>query len=62
MFNSDGEEEKLRYELMKKGKEQITKQHRNSPYMPIDMSRKALTLSIKHVIEAHHKDLESRGQ
>jgi len=36
--------------------EQVTKQHRNSPYMPIVMSRKALTLAINHIVEAHgHK-------
>ena len=33
--------------------EQVTKQHRNSPYMPIEMSRKALALAINHIIEAH---------
>ena len=39
--------------------EQVTKQHRNSPYMPIEMSRKALTLAINHIVEAHrHKALQ----
>lgn len=33
--------------------EQVLKQHRNSPHMPIDMSRNALAISINHVIEAH---------
>lgn len=33
--------------------EQVTKQHRNSPYMPIEMSRKALALAINHIVEAH---------
>jgi len=30
--------------------EQVTKQHRNSPYMPLEMSRKALALAINHVV------------
>ena len=29
--------------------EQVTKQHRHSPYMPLEMSRKALSLIIDHV-------------
>jgi len=33
--------------------EQVTKKHRNSPYMPIDMSRKALALAINHAVDAH---------
>jgi pyroglutamyl-peptidase len=33
--------------------EQVTKQHRDSPYMPIEMSRKALLLVINHVAGAY---------
>lgn len=33
--------------------EQVTKQHRDSPYMPLEMSRKAMVIVIKHVAEAH---------
>jgi len=36
--------------------EQVTKQHRNSPYMPIEMSRKALSLIITHVTEEGRHD------
>jgi pyroglutamyl-peptidase len=33
--------------------EQVTRQHRDSPYMPLEMSRKAMVIVIKHVAEAH---------
>lgn len=33
--------------------EQVMKQHPNSPYMPIEMSRKALAFIIRHVAETH---------
>ena len=32
--------------------EQVTKEHRDSPYMPLEMSRKALSLIINHVTKA----------
>ncbi|HEX9628165.1 MAG TPA: pyroglutamyl-peptidase I [Acidiferrobacterales bacterium] len=32
--------------------EQVTIQHRDSPYMPLDMSRKALSLVINHIAQA----------
>ena len=33
--------------------EQVIKQHRDSAFMPIDMTRKALALVINHVFDAH---------
>ena len=33
--------------------EQVAKEHRDSPYMPLDMSRKALSIIINHVAKAH---------
>lgn len=33
--------------------EQVIKEHRDSPYMPLEMSRKALTLIIGHVTKAY---------
>jgi len=33
--------------------EQVTKEHRDSPYMPLDMSRKALSIIVNHVAKAH---------
>lgn len=33
--------------------EQVTKEHRDSPYMPLEMSRKALSLIIEHVTKVH---------
>lgn len=36
--------------------DQVAGQHRNSPYMPIEMSRKALALVINHVVEAHRRN------
>lgn len=33
--------------------EQVTKVHRDSPYMPLEMSRKALSLIINHVAKTH---------
>lgn len=39
--------------------EQVTKKHRNSPYMSLEMSRKALALSIKHVLEAHSSQINT---
>jgi pyroglutamyl-peptidase len=33
--------------------EQVTKEHRDSPYMPLEMSRKALSIVINHVARAH---------
>jgi pyroglutamyl-peptidase len=33
--------------------EQVMKKHRDSPYMPLEMSRKALSLIINHVAKAH---------
>jgi pyroglutamyl-peptidase len=37
--------------------EQVTKQHRDAPCMPVDMSRKALTIIMNHVVAAHRHDL-----
>ena len=44
--------------------EQVTKQHRNSPYMPLEMSRKALALSINHVVKArgHNEALQPTAE
>ena len=36
--------------------EQVAKQYRASPYMPIEMSRKALSLVIGHVEEIHRQN------
>jgi pyroglutamyl-peptidase len=33
--------------------EQVTKEHRDSPYMPLEMSRRALSVVINHVAKAH---------
>lgn len=33
--------------------DQVTKEHRDSPYMPLEMSRKALSLIINHVAKVH---------
>jgi len=33
--------------------EQVTKEHRDSPYMPLEMSRKALSLIIEHVAKVY---------
>lgn len=33
--------------------EQVTNEHRDSPFMPLDMSRKALSIIINHVANAH---------
>ena len=44
--------------------EQVTKQHRNSPYMPLEMSRKALALSINHVVKVrgHNEALQPTAE
>ena len=36
--------------------EQVTNQHRDSPYMPLEMSRRALSLIIDHVAKVHGHD------
>ena len=36
--------------------EQVIKKHRDSPYLPIAMSRKALSLIISHVVASHGYD------
>ena len=36
--------------------EQVTTEHRDSPYMPLEMSRKALSLIIEHVAKAHREN------
>ena len=36
--------------------EQVMKHHRDAPYMPIEMSRNALSVIINHVAEAHGQD------
>ena len=33
--------------------EQVMKEHRDSPYMPLEMSRKALSLIIDHVVKVY---------
>jgi len=36
--------------------EQVTKQHRDAPCMPLDMSRSALSIIINHVVAVHRND------
>ena len=36
--------------------EQVTKQHRDAPCMPLDMSRNSLSIIIDHVVTAHWHD------
>ena len=41
--------------------EQVTREHRTSPFMPIEMTRKALALAINHVSAAQSQQLLKTG-